>query len=195
MAYNKTLWQNNSLPAINEGNLNKIEQGIYEAHENEGTLSNLNTTNKNNLVGAINEVNTKATKSFIQIKKETTSDFILGNYGATEIPLTIEEFKVGNKFSLVNGAVKNVSSENLTVKITYLISGGTELEGGYILSMPTDENFILMPFSYATSMGAGLSFTVICSFKSNDTIKLRVGKSSGTTVSINSDTRISVEEI
>ena len=55
MAYNKTLWQNNSLPAINAGNLNKIEQGIYEAHNNIGDLSNLDTTNKDNLVEAINE--------------------------------------------------------------------------------------------------------------------------------------------
>ena len=59
MAYTKTVWVNDSVPAINQTNLNKIEQGIYEAHENEGALSNLNTTDKNNLVSAINEVNNK----------------------------------------------------------------------------------------------------------------------------------------
>ena len=31
MAYVKTEWANDSLPAINSGNLNKIEQGIYNA--------------------------------------------------------------------------------------------------------------------------------------------------------------------
>lgn len=56
MAYNKTVWVNDSVPAINETNLNKIEQGIYEAHNNIGDLSNLDTTNKNNLVGAINSI-------------------------------------------------------------------------------------------------------------------------------------------
>ena len=33
MAYSRTIWVNDSVPAINAGNLNKIEQGIYEAHE------------------------------------------------------------------------------------------------------------------------------------------------------------------
>lgn len=56
MAYTKTVWVNDSVPAINQTNLNKIEQGIYEAHENEGDLSNLTTPNKNNLVGAINSI-------------------------------------------------------------------------------------------------------------------------------------------
>lgn len=54
MAYNKTLWQNNSLPAINEGNLNKIEQGIYETHENIGNINDLQYDT--NLVGAINSI-------------------------------------------------------------------------------------------------------------------------------------------
>ena len=32
MAYTKTAWVNDSKPAINEANLNKIEQGIADAH-------------------------------------------------------------------------------------------------------------------------------------------------------------------
>ena len=32
MAYEKTTWVNNSKPAINAANLNKIEQGIADAH-------------------------------------------------------------------------------------------------------------------------------------------------------------------
>ena len=32
MAYTKTTWNNNAPPAINADNLNKIEQGIYDAH-------------------------------------------------------------------------------------------------------------------------------------------------------------------
>lgn len=63
MSYSKTNWTNNSTPAINADNLNKIEQGIYDndaaissANTNIGTLTNLTTTEKSNLVGAINEV-------------------------------------------------------------------------------------------------------------------------------------------
>lgn len=33
MSYSKTTWANDSTPAINATNLNKMEQGIYEAHE------------------------------------------------------------------------------------------------------------------------------------------------------------------
>ena len=59
MAYTKTNWVNDSVPAINAGNLNKIEQGIYEAHQKTdtiGDLSDLDTIDKSSIVNAINEV-------------------------------------------------------------------------------------------------------------------------------------------
>lgn len=34
MAYTKTTWVNGSAPAINATNLNKVETGIKEAHDN-----------------------------------------------------------------------------------------------------------------------------------------------------------------
>ena len=64
MAYIKTTYVNGSSPYINATNLNKAEQGIYDNDArsttnatNIGTLSNLTTTSKTNLVSAINEVN------------------------------------------------------------------------------------------------------------------------------------------
>lgn len=33
MAYSKTVWNNLSAPALNADNLNKIEQGIADAHD------------------------------------------------------------------------------------------------------------------------------------------------------------------
>lgn len=61
MAYTKTNWT--STTPINTTNLNKIEDGIIAndtaiktINTNIGTLSNLKTTEKSNLVGAINEV-------------------------------------------------------------------------------------------------------------------------------------------
>ena len=66
MAYTKTNWINDSVPAINAGNLNKIEQGIYdnsvateENTSNIGDIDNLTTKNNSNVVEAINEVNNK----------------------------------------------------------------------------------------------------------------------------------------
>lgn len=63
MAYTKTVWED--LPStntpINATNLNNIESGVYTNDTNIGDLSNLNTTDKSNLVGAINEINTVTT--------------------------------------------------------------------------------------------------------------------------------------
>lgn len=36
MSYTKTNWKNNSTPALNASNLNKIEQGIYDLHSKLG---------------------------------------------------------------------------------------------------------------------------------------------------------------
>lgn len=40
MAYTKTNWNNDTAPAINEDNLNKIENGIYDAHQDIDNLNN-----------------------------------------------------------------------------------------------------------------------------------------------------------
>lgn len=56
MAYTKTQWVNNQAPAIDADNLNKIEQGIYDAHtEKQDTLvsgTNIKTVNSESLLGA-----------------------------------------------------------------------------------------------------------------------------------------------
>lgn len=78
MAYTKTVWVNDSVPAINQTNLNKIEQGIYNADErsinnetNIGYLAQLNTTNKSNLVGALNEINMNSKNMGMYSSEET----------------------------------------------------------------------------------------------------------------------------
>ena len=59
MAYQPTTWNNNESP-INADNLNKIEQGIKEAHDN---IDNL-TKEYNNLVGKILWTNPDPTSEF-----------------------------------------------------------------------------------------------------------------------------------
>ena len=44
---------------VNASDLNEIKNAVNTNDDNAGLLSNLNTTNKSNLVGAINEVNNK----------------------------------------------------------------------------------------------------------------------------------------
>lgn len=63
MSYTKTQWNNDTAPAINEDNLNKIEQGIYDndsaittINTNIGDLTALTTTAQTDLVSAVNEL-------------------------------------------------------------------------------------------------------------------------------------------
>ena len=62
MSYAKTNWANGATPPISAANLNKIEEGIYNADQaatnlaqDIGSLSELQTTDKNSIVRAINE--------------------------------------------------------------------------------------------------------------------------------------------
>jgi hypothetical protein len=62
MAYIKTTWENepNESTPLNASNLNKIENGIYNNSINIGELEDLDTTDKSNIVAAINEANQNA---------------------------------------------------------------------------------------------------------------------------------------
>ena len=60
MAYTKTTWRNNQSPAINADNLNHIEEGVYEAHQDIAT----NTQNIENLT-----TQTGANASAIELEK------------------------------------------------------------------------------------------------------------------------------
>ena len=59
MSYTKTDWTNGSGEKINSTNLNHIETGIYNNDTSIGDISSLETT-ATDLVGAINEVNSKS---------------------------------------------------------------------------------------------------------------------------------------
>ena len=79
MSYTKTTWNNDTAPAINATNLNKIEQGIYDndsaiatANTNIGDLTTLTTTAKTSAVSAINEVDSHADTNTTNIGDLTT---------------------------------------------------------------------------------------------------------------------------
>lgn len=199
MAYTKTIWKNDQLPAINEGNLNNIENGIEEAHNsidkvnnNIGNLSNLNTDIKDNLVNAINNVNKK---SYLKIKKSAKSSFQLEDYGSTDIPLTEQEFKNGDKFELKDGSIVNVSDETLNVVIIYTCVADNNIENGYMLAGVKERSYTLIAFSTATNMSSSATFTEIATMKPNDKITMRIGKHSATSVGIETKTSIFVKEM
>ena len=78
MSYTKTNWQNGVTP-VNSTNLNHTEQGIYDNSTNIGNLNNLNTTEKTNLVGAINEVNTNLSGTLLWTNSSPSSNWTSAN--------------------------------------------------------------------------------------------------------------------
>ena len=95
--------------------MNKIDTAIYGADSqatqnanNIGTMSNLNTTEKSSLVGAINEVNTQVGTNTNNISTNTSNIGTLGTNQGVMANLTTTE-----KSSLV-GAINEVDAENTT---------------------------------------------------------------------------------
>ena len=114
------------------GDMSKIDTGIYNAQSEAttnttsiGTLSNLNTTEKTNLVGAINEVNTQVGTNTGNISTLNTSvSANTGNIG------TMANLSTTDKTSLVNAVNEvnyNVGLFNLTnfTSVTPTLSTGT----------------------------------------------------------------------
>lgn len=199
MAYTKTIWKNDQLPAINEGNLNNIENGIEKAHNNIdkvnnniGELSQLNTENKDNLVNAINEVNCK---SLIKVSKSSNSSFELGKYGFTKVPLTVQEIKIGEKFALQDGSIVNVSGKTLNVRVYFVCIADVNIKDGYMIVAKNDVVGDVIPFTYTKNMNSCSELTTILQLSPNDKLYIKIGNSTSTSVKVNKSTFIAVEEI
>lgn len=108
MSYIKTNWQNkpNQSTPINAANLNHIEDGIYDVSTSIGDLNNLNTTEKSDIIGAINEINTK------------TIPISQGGTGAT----TVSGAKTNLGFSTYTSLYTNSSGTFSTITLSDSIS-------------------------------------------------------------------------
>ena len=108
MSYIKTNWQNkpNQSTPINATNLNHIEDGIYDVSTSIGDLNNLNTTEKSDIIGAINEINTK------------TIPISQGGTGAT----TVSGAKTNLGFSTSTSLYTNSSGTFSTITLSDSIS-------------------------------------------------------------------------
>lgn len=134
-------------------------------------------------------------KSYLKIKKSAKSSFQLGSYGSTDIPLTEEEFKNGDKLELKDGSIVNVSNETLNVVIIYTCVTDNNIENGYMLAGVIGQSYTLIAFSTATNMSSSATFTEIATMKPNDKITMRIGKHSATSVGVETKTSIFVKEM
>lgn len=162
---------------------------VYFFHKNGADFKTL--TEGKRRVALKDEVN----KSYLKIKKSAKSSFQLGDYGSTDIPLTEQEFKNGDKFELKDGSIVNVSDETLNVVIIYTCVADNTIENGYMLAGVIGQSYTLIAFSTATNMASSATFTEIATMKPNDKITMRIGKHSATSVGIEKKTSIFVKEM
>ena len=165
MAYIKTLWENEpseSTP-VNASNLNKIEQGIYNNSVNIGELENLDTSIKNNLVEAINEIVSLSSKTILWTNSNPTDsngfasqiiDIDLSNYDMIEI-LYNDAFDLTKIHS--TGRVPKINSNlqthfngalwdrNYVFSDNKIAFGNGHKYNTYNNSSTTDNNFCLIP--------------------------------------------------
>ena len=119
MAYIKTEWENepSENTPLNAGNLNKIENGIYNNSINIGELEDLDTTDKSSIVAAINEVN----------QKDTVVDSLDGS-STTEAPsvravnegLGLRQYEPVSLYTNTSGESGTVNLSDSTANYNYL---------------------------------------------------------------------------
>lgn len=157
------------------GDMLKIDTALYNATqkglENEsaiGTLSNLNTTAKNNLVSAINEVNTQVGTNTSNIGQNTLD--ISANTTAIG---TLADLSTTNKSNLVN-AINEVKSVNDTQNTDI-----TELQG--LVNKFNLSNIISLGVSDLTGGAYGDGNGLTCVFNSDYSICKVYGNLTGVT--------------
>ena len=149
MSYTKTIWQDlpNTTTPINATNLNKMEQGIYDANDKNVITIGLNAD---------------------------TSFTSTANYQSIDVNLTNEVGKTGTKLSLSNGKV-SIGAGVTKVLISGAMQ--TQGDGNmYGLSLYKNNNTIAQAFvSPPNSSYNHLSVVpIIVSVAQNDTIKMGV---------------------
>lgn len=126
------------------GDMSKIDTGIYNAQSEAttnttsiGTLSNLSTTEKSNLVGAINEINTQVGTNTGDISTLNTSvSANTGNIGTMANLSTTDKTSLVNAANEINSNIGDLSLLNTSNK-TSIVSAINELEK--VEEYPTNE--------------------------------------------------------
>lgn len=144
MVYIKTEWENSpsTKTPINADTLNKIENGIYMNSVDIGELTDLTTTNKNSVVEAINEINTKVSIDPLSI------------FDSTKLELKTTDNK--NEITVINNKIVII---NLTFKNLVKFTSKTYVDIGNItgLGINPNKNFLLYGVD-STNMNLGFGY-------------------------------------
>lgn len=146
MSYTKTQWRNNQSPAINADNLNHIEQGVYDAHqdiaENTQNIESLTTqTGANTSAIALEKTERQQAVTAETLDRESTDnnlqaqiDQLVAPSGTAPNPAEIENARIGADgvtYDTLGNAIRtqvtNLKSDIGVSDVTF-----TEVTGKYI---------------------------------------------------------------
>lgn len=114
---------------VNDTDLNQIKEVVNENDDNIGNLSDLNTTDKSNLVGAINEVNLVG--KFIKLTRSSKQNFSANNQ--FEITWDNEIFNNTNGILIKDGnQIKCTNGTHNVIIIAHAQMNGTGMNYIYI---------------------------------------------------------------
>ncbi len=200
MSYTRTNWVNNTSPYINEDNLNKMENGIFEAHN---MLDDIAVSVKSfGAVGDGNIDDTLAFKRAVDELNQTGGNLYIpaGTYKLTDtiqvgtftdkpvsiigegIGLTLIKWSGGSKtvFRLGNDVfMDNPKVQNIQIDMSSSVSNGSAIEmtdgiqSGYIKSVKITKCFIGI---FVRGTGIRLSDVSISDLNNNG-IGIKVGRS------------------
>lgn len=94
MAYNKTTWVNNQGPPISAGNLNQIEDGIFEAHQDITNLDSRVAVNESDIATLTNSVTTLESQNIdtrLTEVENITSDAYQWDLVSVDTTLTVND--------------------------------------------------------------------------------------------------------
>lgn len=135
MSYTKTQWRNNQSPAINADNLNHIEQGVYDAHqdiaENTQNIESLTTqTGANTSAIALEKTERQQAVTAETLARESTDnnlqaqiDQLVAPSGTAPNPAEIENARIGADgvtYDTLGNAIRTQVT-NLKSEINYLV--------------------------------------------------------------------------
>lgn len=176
MAYTKTTWRNNQSPAINADNLNHIEEGVYEAHQDIATntqnIENLTTqTGANTSAIALEKTQRQQADSAETLAREQADNLLSARMdtftqlpsGSTSGDAELIDIRVGadgvtypTAGDAVRGQVTDLKSDIGVSDVTF-----TEVSGKYISKNSNEASSA--PFSrsvpIAVSKGEIINFT------------------------------------
>lgn len=96
---------------VNDTDLNEIKQVVNTNDDNIGDLSNLNTTDKSSIVGAINEIKKKNILTAGMVQQRTTINGL-----SNQVQLKVEQ-SVGNEITLSDSVI-TISNNIKKVKVS-----------------------------------------------------------------------------